>query len=122
MLAAAKAVERAPEGIMAAWQESGGASIMLCSPEHVPGAWIVEHVATRPEFRRQGLVDRLLASALEKGRTLGATVADIGVLIGNDGAQRAYEKAGFRVTGEKVHPDFQAVYGCPGIRLLSRPL
>lgn len=43
-------------------------------------------------------------------------------LIGNDGAQFAYERAGFEVTGEKCHPEFEAVYGCPGVRSLSRPL
>jgi len=52
---------------------------------------------------------------------IGPILADagIGVLIGNDGAQRAYE-TGFRVSGEKLHPDLQAVYGCLGIPLLSR--
>jgi len=55
------------------WQQ--GISIAQVSPDHVEGAWIVEHVATLPEFRRQGLVDRLLAAVLEKGRARGATVA-----------------------------------------------
>jgi ribosomal protein S18 acetylase RimI-like enzyme len=117
---AARAAGMSIEELMAGWQE--GASIAKCAPEHVAGAWIVEHVATLPEFRRQGLVDRLLASILEQGRSRGATVADIGVLIGNDRAQRAYEKAGFRVTGEKLHPEFEAAYRCPGIRSLSRAL
>ena len=35
-------------------------SIMNVLPEHPPGAWIVENVATLPEFRRRGLVDRLM--------------------------------------------------------------
>ena len=97
-------------------------SIMQVIPEHAPGAWIVENVATLPEFRRRGLVDRLLGEILEKGRTAGASVADVGVLIGNDSAQRAYEKAEFVVVDEKRHPEFEAVYNCPGIRLLRRPL
>jgi ribosomal protein S18 acetylase RimI-like enzyme len=118
--AAAQAAGMTPDELMAAWQE--GLSIAQVAPEHVAGVWIVEHVATLPEFRRQGLVDRLLAAVLDKGRARGATVGDVGVLIGNDRAQRAYEKAGFRVTGEKRHPEFEAAYGCPGIRELSRPL
>jgi len=118
----AAAAAKIPENeFMAGWQ-NGGASIVHVSPEHVPGAWLVEHVATLPAFRRQGLVDRLLAAVLERGRARGATVADIGVLIGNDRAQRAYEKAGFAVTGVKLHPEFEAAYHCPGIRELSRPL
>jgi hypothetical protein len=32
-------------------------TILNVAPEHVPGAWIVEDVATKPEFRRRGLVD-----------------------------------------------------------------
>jgi RimJ/RimL family protein N-acetyltransferase len=67
-------------------------------------------------------VDRLLVRILDEGRARGATTADIGVFIGNDAAQRAYEKAGFEVTGEKRDPEFEAVYKCPGARTLSRAL
>ncbi len=113
-------VGRSEEEHALGWQRAG--SIVKVAPEHAPGAWIVEHVATAPEFRRRGLVDRLLVRILDEGRLRGATIADIGVLIGNDAAQRAYEKAGFEVTGEKRDPEFEAVYKCPGIRSLSRAL
>ncbi len=96
-------------------------SIMSVIPEHVPGAWIVENVATLPDFRRRGLSELLMGAILERGRAGGASTADISVFIGNDGAQRAYEKAGFAVIDEKRHPDFEAVYYCPGARLLRRP-
>ncbi len=79
-------------------------------------------MATRPEFRRRGLIDALVKEILERGRARGATVADIGVLIGNDRAQRAYEKAGFVVVGEKRHAEFEAAYGCPGVRALTRKI
>jgi ribosomal protein S18 acetylase RimI-like enzyme len=98
------------------------APIFHVMPDHEAGAWIVENVATHPVYRRQGLVDALLGAMLERGRERGATVADIGVMIGNDPAQRAYEKAGFVVTGEKRHADFEALWGCPGLRALSRAL
>jgi ribosomal protein S18 acetylase RimI-like enzyme len=98
------------------------APIFFVMPEHAPGAWIVESVATWPEYRRRGLIDALMAAMLERGRQRGAAHADIGVMIGNDPAQRAYEKAGFGVTGEKRHPDFERVWGAPGIRTLTRPL
>jgi len=97
-------------------------TVMHVVPEHVAGAWIVESVATAPEFRRRGLLDGLMAAILERGRERGTTIADISVLIGNDAAQRAYEKAGFRTTAEKRHPEFEAVYGTPGIRTLRRGL
>ena len=44
------------------------------------------------------------------------------MLIGNDAAQRAYEKNGFVVIDEKRHPEFEAAYGCPGARLLRREI
>ena len=97
-------------------------TILNVAPEHVPGAWIVENVATLPEFRRRGLVDRLMAEILERGQRRGATVADISVFIGNDPAQRAYEKCGFRVIAEKRDPQFEAQYKTPGVRTLRRDL
>jgi len=117
---ASQAVGRTDEENAAGWQRAG--SIIYVAPEHVPEAWVVENVATLPEFRRRGLVDRLLAEMQDRGRDRGATFADVGVLIGNDPAQRAYEKAGFEVIAEKRHPEFEAVYNCPGIRSLSRTL
>jgi ribosomal protein S18 acetylase RimI-like enzyme len=92
------------------------------APEHIPGAWIVESVATRPEFRRRGVVDALMQEIMERGRKRGATVSDIGVFIGNDPAQRAYQKAGYDLVEEKTHPEFEAVYKTPGIRTLRRAL
>jgi ribosomal protein S18 acetylase RimI-like enzyme len=120
MAQANEVVGRSEEEHAEGWQRAG--SVLHVAPEHASGVWIVEHVATLPEFRRRGLVDRLLVRILDEGRMRGATVADIGVLIGNDPAQRAYEKAGFKVVGEKRHPEFEAVYKCPGIRSLSRAL
>ena len=113
-------VGRTEEDTIAGWQRAG--SVAHVAPAHVPEAWVIENVATLPEFRRRGLVDRLLAEMLERGRSRAATIADIGVLIGNDPAQRAYEKAGFTVIGEKRHPEFEAVYKCPGIRSLRQAL
>ncbi|MAE94972.1 MAG: GNAT family N-acetyltransferase [Deltaproteobacteria bacterium] len=97
-------------------------SVMKVAPDHEAGTWVVEHVATRPEYRRRGLVDRLVAEMLDRGRERGASQADIGVIIGNDAAQRAYEKAGFRVLGEKRHADYEATYGSPGIRSMGRSI
>jgi ribosomal protein S18 acetylase RimI-like enzyme len=97
-------------------------SILNVAPEHEDGTWVVENVATKPEFRRKGLVDRLLNDIFEKGRRKGAEIADISVIIGNHAAQAAYEKNGFKVIGEKRHPEFEKAYGSPGIRTLSQRL
>lgn len=106
------------------WQRAAKrlGAIGLCKCERVPGAWIVESVATLPEYRRQGLVNALLPAILDIGRTKGASTAEVSVFIGNDGAQRAYEKAGFTVVEEQRHPDFEANIGCPGVRLLRRTI
>jgi ribosomal protein S18 acetylase RimI-like enzyme len=98
------------------------APIFQVAPQHPTGRWIIESVATHPDYRRRGLVDALLAEILERGRERGAAHAGIGVMIGNDRAQRAYEKAGFRVFSERRDPDFERIWGCPGIRALSRAL
>jgi translation initiation factor 4G len=76
-------------------------TIMNVAPEHVPEAWIIESVATRPEFRRRGLVEALMQEIMERGRQQGATVSDIGVFIGNDSAQRDHRhQAEFVVPAE----------------------
>jgi ribosomal protein S18 acetylase RimI-like enzyme len=95
-------------------------SIMNVLPEHATGAWIVENVATRPDFRRQGLCEMLVEAMLERGRARGATLSDVSVFIGNDGAQRVYEGCGYEVVGEKRDPEFEQVYKTPGTRTLRR--
>jgi ribosomal protein S18 acetylase RimI-like enzyme len=95
---------------------------LTCVPEQPPGMWIVEWVAARPEFRRRGLVDALLNEVLTDGRRRSYERAQIGVLIGNTPAERAYLKAGFRPDVERRHPDFEALMGCPGISQLRRSL
>lgn len=111
---------RTPEEFAAGWQRAG--SIANIGREHEPGAWIVEHVATRPEYRRRGLVERLVHETLDRGRERGAKTAEIGVLIGNDKAQRAYEKCGFEVYQEARDAAFEAAYKCPGAYYLKRSL
>jgi translation initiation factor 4G len=111
-------IGRSADDVAAGWERSK--AIMGIVMEHEPGAWVVEHVATKPEFRRRGLVERLVHETIERGRQRGATTADIGVLIGNDPAQRAYEKCGFEVMDEKRDAEFERVYGSAGARMLRR--
>ncbi len=119
-VAALKALGR-PDADLADGLARAG-SFLNVAPEHDENTWVVEHVATSPEFRRRGLTDRLLTEILDRGRARGCTTADIGVLLENDRAQAAYEKAGFRVVEEKRDAAFEAAYKCPGIRLLRRAI
>ncbi|MGH7923012.1 MAG: GNAT family N-acetyltransferase, partial [Candidatus Binatus sp.] len=96
--------------------------IATCISDPAAGAWIIENVATWPEYRRKGLVDSLLKEMLEIGHRKGHKFGQISVLINNDPAQTAYEKAGFKVADEKRHPDFQRAVGEPGMRRLLRAL
>lgn len=91
-----------------------------CIPETDDDVWLIEWVATRPEFRGHGLAHALLEAILARGREHGHQRFQIGVLIGNTPAQRAYEGVGFRVTEEKRHPDFERVIGCPGILRMTQ--
>jgi translation initiation factor 4G len=111
---------RSPEEVAAGWERSK--SIMGIVMPHEPGCWVVENVGTKPEYRRRGLVERLVHATLDRGRERGGTVADIGVLIGNEPAQRAYEKCGFEVVDEVRNAEFEAAYGSAGARMLRRRL
>ncbi|MFW6125672.1 MAG: GNAT family N-acetyltransferase [Chloroflexota bacterium] len=96
----------------------GAAAVRHCIPEEAEGAWVIESVATVPEFRRQGLIHALLERVLEEGRHRGFHLGQVSVFIGNVPAQRAYERCGFGLVDEKRHPDFETEIGCPGIARL----
>jgi translation initiation factor 4G len=98
------------------------APYLRCFPDMPPGTWIVENVGTRADLRRRGLVGALLERALERGRGHGFSTAQISCLIGNDAAQRAYERAGFRVVEERRAPAFEAALGAPGFSRMTRAL
>jgi translation initiation factor 4G len=90
-------------------------AFFTCHTEYAPGAWVVEHVATRPEYRRLGVINALLDAILDKGREQGFKLAQVSPYIGNTAAERAYMKAGFKYHDEKRHPAFEALIGCPGM-------
>jgi ribosomal-protein-alanine N-acetyltransferase len=56
-------------------------------------------LATHPGFRRQGIGERLLLTALAAAREEGARRAFLEVRAGNLGAQALYKKYGFSVDG-----------------------
>jgi ribosomal protein S18 acetylase RimI-like enzyme len=85
--------------------------------------WCIEFVATRPEYRRRGLVDTLMRAAIEEGAARGFKLAQITLLVGNDRAQSAYEKCGFRLHEERGSDAFRAAMGgASGFRSLLRRL
>lgn len=99
-----------------------GAYSRACWVQGGEGDWMIEHVATDPTYRGRGLVQALIAHALDKGREAGFSRATISFLIGNEPAERAYAKAGFAFTEEKRDPAFEAIIGAPGFRMFTRAI
>ncbi len=58
-------------------------------------------IATHPDFRRQGIGEQILRSALLDGRDAGAHLAFLEVRESNDAAQAMYRKFGFRASGKR---------------------
>ncbi|MCK1720467.1 GNAT family N-acetyltransferase [Bradyrhizobium sp. 141] len=99
-----------------------GAYTRVCWVQGGEGDWMIEHVATDPAHRGRGLVQALIAHALDKGQAAGFGRATISFLIGNDPAERAYAKAGFVLAEEKRDPAFEALIGAPGFRMFAREI
>ncbi len=89
------------------------------SPE---GVWIIEWVATLPDYRGRRLIHQLLRDVLKVGRAQGFKRAQIGYLLGNIPARSAYKAAGFRWLEDYLHPDFEAAFGTPGLARMQREL
>ncbi|MEY9363149.1 GNAT superfamily N-acetyltransferase [Bradyrhizobium yuanmingense] len=99
-----------------------GAYSRACWVQGGEGDWMIEHVATDLAYRGRGLMQALIAHALDKGRTAGFARATISFLIGNEPAERAYAKAGFVFAEEKRDPNFEAIIGAPGFRMFARKI
>jgi ribosomal protein S18 acetylase RimI-like enzyme len=99
-------------------------NVVELMPEGEAGMWVVDNVATAPEYRRRGLVDALMVEALRRGRQRGFTRAQIILAIGNEPARRAYLKHGFEHAAERREPESEAAIalGVPGAERLERDL
>jgi ribosomal protein S18 acetylase RimI-like enzyme len=61
----------------------------------------VESVWVEPHFRRRGITRRLIEGLIEGEHGAGVSELVIWVIEGNDRARRAYERFGFKPTGER---------------------
>jgi len=98
------------------------ARVLPCVPESLEGAWIIDSVATLPEYRGLGLAGKLLVSIMDRGRELGFRLAQINIYIGNTPAQNLYEKQGFKIIDENRCADFEQEIGSPGLARMTRTL
>jgi GNAT superfamily N-acetyltransferase len=87
-----------------------------------PGAWTIENVATKHEFRGTGISHALLEKELDVARDKGFRRAKISFFIGNARAERLYGKSGFVFAEEKRAAAFEAAMGTPGTKRFARDL
>src|SRR3981189_1116181 len=99
-----------------------GAYAAGCWVQGGDGDWLIEHVATLPAHRGRGLMQALIGHALATGKAAGFKRASISFLIGNEGAERCYAKAGFAFADEKRDQAFEALTGAPGFRRFERAI
>jgi len=98
------------------------ARILACLPESLADAWVIDNVATMPEFRGRGIAENLLNKVMDEGRSRGHSVSQVNLYIGNTAALNLYIKMGFEVTGEVRDKYFEKKIGSPGMLSLVRPL
>jgi len=91
-------------------------------PEELDDAWGIESVAVLPEYRGQGLIDKLFEHVVELGKTRGFKSAQIMCLIGNVQGEQAFERNGFRMVSQKINPEFEALFGTPGAKLMVKDI
>ena len=99
-----------------------GAYLYGCSPRPHDNCWVLEHVAALPGYRGRGYTSALLERALDAGRLRNLATAQITFVIGNIAAERAYQRAGFCLSGELLDDAFAARAGAPGLCRFTRPL
>jgi len=95
---------------------------MSCYPDSPEDRWVIEWVATVPEFRGRGIVNQLLLAILTKGREQGFRKAQVAYLLGNVPAQRSYERVGFETVSERRDPDFEDALHTPGVACMHMDL
>ena len=93
-----------------------------CMPADAGADFAIESVVTLPEYRRRGLANALIDEVLGNARQSGCKLAQITTYIGNDAAQSAYEKAGFKVLDEKRCTELEKALSVPGFVRLTRDL
>lgn len=67
-----------------------------------PGSFYINALATLPEYRRQGLGFRLLATANDAATEAGCEESSLEVFEQNEGAVRLYERHGYRIIARRA--------------------
>ncbi len=91
-----------------------------CRLPDIDADFTIESVATMQEYRRRGLIRALIDEMLRDAMGRGCRLAQITTYIGNDAAQSAYEKSGFKMQAEKRCTEVEKILGVPGFTRLIR--
>jgi ribosomal protein S18 acetylase RimI-like enzyme len=102
--------------------EERSTKILVCLPKEIEGAWVIDSVATLPEYRKRGIAVKLLEHVLHEGKERGYNMAQINMYIGNEPALNLYKKMGFELIEEKRDTYFEHTIGSPGMLSLARML
>jgi ribosomal protein S18 acetylase RimI-like enzyme len=102
--------------------EKRSSKMLVCLPKEIDGAWVIDSVATLPEYRKRGIAEKLLEYVLHEGKERGYNMAQINMYIGNEPALNLYKKMGFEVIEEKRDEYFERTIGSPGMLSLARTL
>ncbi len=90
------------------------------------GLWLIVdevHIGTlavHPDYRRQGIAQKLLITSLLKACTEGASKAYLEVRKGNLAAQALYTKFGFKITG--IRPRYYSDNGEDALMMTLDPM
>ena len=96
--------------------------ILACLPKELDNAWVIDSVATMPEYRGRGIAERLLKAIITEGRKNGYSTAQINMYAGNEPALRLYKKLGFEVIEETQDKYFEEKIRSSGMLSLSRKI
>ena len=93
-----------------------------CLPMGYQHDWVLEYIATKPDYRGSGVTKELLNDLLECGREAGATTAQVAYFVGNEAAKKSYKKLGFNEFKQLVDSEFESLYGVAGVVHMNRAL
>jgi ribosomal protein S18 acetylase RimI-like enzyme len=102
--------------------EERAAKILVCLPEAIAGAWVIDSVATLPEHRGKGVAENLLTRILAIGKQQGYSKAQVNMYIGNEPALHLYHKFGFAIIEETRDAYFEQQISSPGVLSLAKDL
>ena len=98
------------------------AKILTCLPEEIDNAWVIDSVATMPEYRGRGVAERMLYAVLDEGKKRGYQIAQVNMYIGNEPALHLYQKLGFTIIEETLDTCFEESIGSSGMLSLTRKI